>query len=376
MRQQRIVYVLGTPANSVKIAPVIARLRARLPLVRHAIVTTDQDYDGALFSLFQKELDVPEPSYSLDVDPGGRASKTAQVMERLERVIELERPAIVIVSGDLDSTLAATLTAAQLGVPTAHVESGLRSFDRGTPEEVNRIVADEFAALLFADSEEAVDNLAAQGIDDDRVHLVGNTMVDALMAVEGRFREAKAAQRFGVSPGGYLLVLLNGSTLVDSPAFWTILDRLKALSRELPVVFPLGRGAPRVLERYPGRPAVQLVERPGYLDLLSLEADAAAVLTDSGEVQDETTFLGVACFTLCNATERSTTLDRGTNTLLGPDPSRIREILPALKTKRPAVEPPPLWDGQAADRLAEVLEAALEDGQRSTRRPVGQRQYG
>jgi UDP-N-acetylglucosamine 2-epimerase (non-hydrolysing) len=266
----------------------------------------------------------------------------------------------VIVPGDVNSTLAATLAAAKLGIPLAHLESGLRSFDRTMPEEINRIVADEFADFLLLHSDEAVENLRAEGIADDRMHFVGNTMIDSLVAMEERFRAVEAASRLGATPGEYLLVTLHRPALVDGPLLAVALERLGELARELPVVFPVH---PRTRARMEGldvAPGLMVTDPVGYLDFLSLEADAAAVLTDSGGLQEETTYLGVPCFTLRDNTERPVTVRAGTNTLLGLDPERIADILPALQAGGDAVASrPPLWDGRAAERVVEVFERAF-----------------
>jgi UDP-N-acetylglucosamine 2-epimerase (non-hydrolysing) len=267
-----------------------------------------------------------------------------------------------MVPGDVNSTLAATLAAAKLQIPLAHLESGLRSFDRTMPEEINRIVADTFADFLLLHSDEAIDNLRAEGIADERMHFVGNTMIDSLVAMEERFRTVKAAQALGASPGGYLLVTLHRPALVDGPLLPVVLERLGELSRELPVVFPVH---PRTRARMEGLELaknISLVDPLGYLDFLSLEADARAVLTDSGGLQEETTYLGVPCFTLRDNTERPVTVRAGTNRLLGLDPERIADILPALSADEGGpTERPPLWDGHAAERVVEVFERAFSE---------------
>jgi UDP-N-acetylglucosamine 2-epimerase (non-hydrolysing) len=276
-------------------------------------------------------------------------------------VLEAERPDLVIVPGDVNSTLAATLAAVKMGIPVAHLESGLRSFDRTMPEEINRIVADEFSEFLLLHSEEAVTNLRAEGIAAERMHFVGNTMIDSLVAMESRFRAASAAAGLGVAAGDYLLVTLHRPALVDGPLLPVVLERLGELSRSLPVVFP---AHPRTRARMEGlvlAPGVKVVGPVGYLDFLSLEADAAAVLTDSGGVQEETTYLGVPCFTLRDNTERPVTVRAGTNTLLGLDPAGIDGILPALEAgSQDAASRPPLWDGQASARVVSVLEQAYD----------------
>lgn len=353
----RIIYVVGTRPNFVKTAPVIAALRGRLPEGRHAIVHTGQHYDRLMSEVFLEQLGVPAPDHMLEVGSGSHAAQTARTMERLEPVLLEERPDLVIVPGDVNSTLAAALTAVKMGIPVAHVESGLRSFDLTMPEEVNRIVADRFAEFLFVHSREAIANLEAEGIPTERAHFVGNTMIDTLVALEGRFRAAGAAARLGVEPGSYVLVTLHRPALVDGPLLARTVERLAALARELPVVFPVHPRTRKMMESVDAEhPGLSLVEPLGYLDFLSLMADARAVLTDSGGIQEETTYLGIPCFTLRDNTERPVTISEGTNTLLGLDPAAIAGIPAALAEPRARPDgPPPLWDGRAAERIADVL---------------------
>ena len=353
----RIIYVVGTRPNFVKTAPVIAALRGRLPEGRHAIVHTGQHYDRLMSEVFLEQLGVPAPDHMLEVGSGSHAAQTARTMERLEPVLLEERPDLVIVPGDVNSTLAAALTAVKMGIPVAHVESGLRSFDLTMPEEVNRIVADRFAEFLFVHSREAIANLEAEGIPTERAHFVGNTMIDTLVALEGRFRAAGAAARLGVEPGSYVLVTLHRPALVDGPLLARTVERLAALARELPVVFPVHPRTRKMMESVDAEhPGLSLVEPLGYLDFLSLMADARAVLTDSGGIQEETTYLGIPCFTLRDNTERPVTLTAGTNTLLGLDPAAIASIPAALASRPPGrPDPPPLWDGHAAERIADIV---------------------
>jgi UDP-N-acetylglucosamine 2-epimerase (non-hydrolysing) len=356
-RAMRIVYVIGTRPNFVKTAPVIAALRERLPDARHAIVHTGQHYDRLMSEVFLEELGVPAPDRMLEVGSGSHALQTARTMERLEPVLAEERPDLVVVPGDVNSTLAAALTAVKMGIPVAHVESGLRSFDRTMPEEVNRIVADQFSQYLFLHSEEAIENLRAEGIGDERMHFVGNTMIDTLVALEGRFRAAGAAARLGVEPGGYVLVTLHRPALVDGELLPETVAQLAALATEIPVVFPVHPRTRKMMESVRAdHPGLLLCEPLGYVDFLSLMADARAALTDSGGVQEETTYLGIPCFTLRANTERPVTVRAGTNTLLGLDPTAISRI-PAELAERsdPPPPPPPKWDGKAAERIADVL---------------------
>jgi UDP-N-acetylglucosamine 2-epimerase (non-hydrolysing) len=353
----RIVYVVGTRPNLVKTAPVIGALRARLPQGRHAIVHTGQHYDRLMSEIFLEELGVPAPDHMLEVGSGSHAEQTARTMERLEPVLVRERPDLVIVPGDVNSTLAAALTAVKLGFPLAHLESGLRSFDLTMPEEVNRIVADRFASHLFLHSEEAIGNLRAEGLPEERMHFVGNTMIDTLVALEERFRAAGAAARLGVEPGGFVLVTLHRPALVDGPLLGETMRRLAELATQLPVLFPVHPRTRKMMEAVEvgESPGLRLLDPLGYLDFLSLTADAGAVLTDSGGIQEETTYLGVPCFTLRANTERPVTVRAGTNTLLGLDPAAIAGIPAALAARGAAPEPPPLWDGHAAERVAEAI---------------------
>jgi UDP-N-acetylglucosamine 2-epimerase (non-hydrolysing) len=351
----RIVHVVGTRPNLVKMAPVIGALRTRFADWPMTIVHTGQHYDREMSRIFFDELRVPDPDHSLGVGSGSHAQQTARVLERLEPILAAARPDLVIVPGDVNSTLAAALTAAKLEIPVAHLESGLRSFDRSMPEEFNRLLTDHLAELLFVHCDDAVANLSREGIAGDAVRFVGNTMIDTLVALEERFRARGTPARFGLDAGSYLLVTLHRPTLVDGPLLGEAMAALEAVGAELPVVFPVH---PRTRKGLDGadRPGVRLLDPIGYLDFLSLEAEAAGVLTDSGGIQEETTYLGIPCFTLRDNTERPVTVEHGTNTLLGLAPARIAEI-PELLSGRGMDRPQPLpkWDGRAAERIAAVL---------------------
>jgi UDP-N-acetylglucosamine 2-epimerase (non-hydrolysing) len=354
-------------------APVVAELQRRLPSVRHVVVDTGQHYDRMMSAIFREQLSVPDPDYVLGVGSGTHAQQTARVMERLEPVLEMEKPDLVIVPGDVNSTLAAALVAAKLMIPLAHLESGLRSFDRAMPEEINRIIADQLSDHLFIHSAEAESNLAREGIPADRVHFVGNTMIDSLVTMAPQFRQMDAAARLGLPRGGYLLVTLHRPALVDGPLLADVLTELSVIAHELPVVFPAHPRTRKLIDQVELDPNVRVIDPVGYLEFLSLQVDAAGVLTDSGGVQEETTFLGIPCFTLRDNTERPVTVTAGTNTLLGLDPSQIGTILPALrqpaagKGERSKVHPAPSgWDGHAASRVADVVEKALDANTRMT----------
>jgi UDP-N-acetylglucosamine 2-epimerase (non-hydrolysing) len=353
----RIVYVVGTRPNFVKMAPVIAALRRRAPGWRHKVVHTGQHYDRMMSTVFLDELGVPDPDHLLGVGSGSHGDQTARTIEALEPVLIDERPDLVLVPGDVNSTLAAALCAAKLGIAVGHVESGLRSFDRSMPEEINRIVADHLAEHLYLHSEEAMENLADEGVGDERMRFVGNTMIDTLVALEDRFRGRATAASLEAQPGAYLLVTLHRPALVDRELLPAAMEALAEVGREMPVLFPVHPRTRKNLGEGWREPAgVRLVDPVGYLDFLSLEADAAAVLTDSGGIQEETTFLGVPCFTLRDNTERPVTIRAGTNTLLGLEPQRIREIPSLLRDRGRSDNPaPPLWDGRAAERIADSL---------------------
>jgi UDP-N-acetylglucosamine 2-epimerase (non-hydrolysing) len=358
----RIAHVIGARPNFVKMAPVIGALRRRDPSGHHPVIHTGQHYDEMMSAIFLEELGVPEPDHMLNVGSGSHAVQTARIMERIEPVLLEEQPDIVLVPGDVNSTLAATLVAAKLQIPVAHLESGLRSFDRSMPEEVNRIVADEFSELLFVHSDEAIENLAREGIGQDRVRFVGNTMIDSLVAMQPRFAPLAVCQTLGVDAKSYLLVTLHRPALVDGPLLGDVLAELDRVAEQMPVVFPVHPRTRKMMETSGLTTKAILIDPLGYLDFLSLEADAAAVLTDSGGLQEETTYLGVPCFTLRDNTERPVTIRAGTNTLLGLEPARIADILPALAERSPEPDPtaPRLWDGKSGERVVDAFEAWYE----------------
>ncbi len=355
-----IAYVVGTRPNFVKMAPVIHRLRARLPSARHVGVHTGQHYDREMSEVFFAELAVPTPDHLLGVGSDTHGAQTARALERLEQVMLAERPDIVIVPGDVNSTLAAALAAAKLGIPVAHIESGLRSFDWTMPEEINRVLVDRLSRWCFIHSPEARDNLIAEGVAADRIHSVGNTMIDSLMSVGVRVRQSDVHRRLGVPSGGYLLVTLHRPALVDGPLLAGALAELDRLSRHMPIVFPMHpRTRARSRDFLPSGTALHVIDPVGYIDFLALEWSAAAVLTDSGGIQEESTFMDVPCFTLRDNTERPVTLTQGTNRLLGLRVEAVAQIPELLAERLPQRPAPAGWDGRAGERVASVLAAAL-----------------
>jgi UDP-N-acetylglucosamine 2-epimerase (non-hydrolysing) len=355
-----IAYLVGARPNFVKMAPVEHALRRRLPAWRHVRIDTGQHYDREMSGIFEDELGLPAPHYRLGVGSGTHGAQTARALERIEDALVRERPALLLVPGDVNSSLAGALAAAKLGIQVGHVESGLRSFDRSMPEEVNRVLIDHLADWCYVHSADAVDNLLNEGIPQERIVFVGNTMIDTLVRMQPRVARSHALGDLGLERNGYLLVTLHRPALVDGPLLAETVDRLNALAETLPVVFPVHPRTRERLRALPHARRLRLVDPLGYIDFLALEAHARAVLTDSGGLQEETTFLGVPCFTLRDSTERPVTLSEGTNLLLGLDPEAI-DRLPELIAAAPRpLRPPHGWDGHAADRLADSVVAALE----------------
>jgi len=358
--RRKVLSVVGTRPNFMKTVPVVAALAARGDEFEHALVHTGQHYDDAMSRVFFEELGVGDPDHMLGVGSGSHSQQTARVMERLEPLLLEYEPDVVLVPGDVNSTMAAALVAAKLHIPVGHIEAGLRSFDRTMPEEVNRVVADAVSELLFIHSPEARGNLLAEGAREAGIHYVGNTMIDTLVAMLPRIREHDSPARHGLESRGYLLVTLHRPALVDGPLLVDAIGQLAVVARELPVVFPCHprtRAALDTLGIDAAAAGIRLLDPIGYLEFMGLVDGAAGVLTDSGGIQEETTFLGVPCFTLRDNTERPVTVELGTNTLLGLAPERIAEV-PALlgDERRPASVP--LWDGEAGQRIAAVLAAA------------------
>jgi len=349
----KIAYVVGARPNFVKTAPLVAALKQELPDAAHVVIHTGQHYDAQMSDVFLDQLGMPLPDHMLGVGSGSHAQQTARIMERLEPVLDAERPDLLVVPGDVNSTLGAALVAVKMGIPIAHLEAGLRSFDRTMPEEINRLVADQLAELLLAHSDEALENLGREGVDLATVHLVGNTMIDSLVRFEERFRGLGVAASLGLAPGEFVLVTLHRPALVDGPLLEPVMEQLGRLGRDAPVVFPVHPRTRAALEGRPPVANVTLLDPLGYLEFLSLECEAGAVLTDSGGVQEETSYLGVPCFTLRDTTERPVTVRLGTNTILGLDPAGIERVSVGSGGPRPAEIPG--WDGNAAGRGARVV---------------------
>jgi UDP-N-acetylglucosamine 2-epimerase (non-hydrolysing) len=358
----RIVNVVGGRPNFVKIAPILEAM-AEVPTIVPSLVHTGQHYDQEMSRVFFEDLKIPEPDFFLGVGSGTHAQQTARVMLEFEKVLEQERPDLVVVVGDVNSTLACALVAAKLLIPVAHVESGLRSFDRTMPEEINRILTDHLSDYLFTPSEDANENLLREGIAAVNIHLAGNVMIDTLTRYEGVARAKRAAETLGLSPRGYAVLTLHRPSNVDDPkTFAGLLDGLEGILPRLPIVFPIHpRSRRRLLEfgldaRIGSLRNLQLCDPVGYLTFLSLMMDSRFVMTDSGGIQEETTALGIPCLTLRENTERPVTVRMGTNVVVGTRPERIvAEVRRILEEDRENGETPPLWDGHTAPRIVEVL---------------------
>jgi UDP-N-acetylglucosamine 2-epimerase (non-hydrolysing) len=358
-----LLVVVGARPNFMKAAPIV--LAAARSGMSFSLVHTGQHYDAALSRVFFDDLGLPEPHVQLGVGSGSHAKQTARVMVAFESALLRIDPAIVVVVGDVNSTLACALVAAKEHYPVAHVEAGLRSFDERMPEEVNRRLCDHLSRWLYTTSVDANENLRREGIPDERMAFVGNTMIDTLMRCVDVARDRRVPERLLVGGRPYAVATLHRPENVDDPV---VLSRLTAalagVSRLLPVVLPLHPRTQKRLERDGLRELAKGITTTtplGYLDFLGLVADAALVLTDSGGLQEETTALEVPCLTLRESTERPITVTVGSNTVVGTDPVRIVSATAAiLEGRTPRGTLPPLWDGHAAERIVEHLHVALE----------------
>ena len=359
---RKIMCVVGARPNFMKMAPLMAAFRGGTDPFDTTLVHTGQHYDAGMSDIFFRQLGMPAPDVQLGIGPGTQGAQTGRMMAALETVVNERRPELVVVVGDVNSTLAAALVAAKAGVPVAHVEAGLRSFDRRMPEEINRIVTDALATYLFATEEDGVANLRREGIEDDRIFLVGNVMIDTLMALLPQIRERRMAAEMGLAPGGYGVVTLHRPSNVDDEGMlekWVSV--LEGIGSDLPLVFPAhprtaARLASAGLDRRLAGSGVKVVEPLPYVEFISLVADSRLVLTDSGGIQEETTVLGVPCLTLRDSTERPVTVRLGTNQLVGVEPEAAIAAAEGVLSGPPASHSvPPLWDGRAAERIAQIL---------------------
>jgi len=380
-----ILHVVGARPNFMKAAPVIAALE-RQQGFRQTLVHTGQHYDANMSEIFFQQLGIPEPDFNLEVGSGSHAQQTAQILSRLEPVVLEQKPDLVLVYGDVNSTVAAALVCTKIGIPVGHVEAGLRSFDRTMPEEINRLLTDQVADLLFTPSIDGNQNLEREGIDKNKVYLVGNVMIDTLVRLlpkagdetlreliegDGQAQSQSSSSVGGRLPfelvsGPYALVTLHRPSNVDDPEMLKeIITTLNEISTMLPVILPIH---PRTRQRLSGLrldldfdgARLKLIDPVGYLQFLALQRRARLVITDSGGIQEETTFLGIPCLTVRENTERPVTVTLGTNVLVGQDMMRLREEVERILAgagKKGSI--PPLWDGRASERIAEIIKEWL-----------------
>jgi UDP-N-acetylglucosamine 2-epimerase (non-hydrolysing) len=352
----RSICVAGARPNYMKVKPVMDALEQQGAEV--ILVHTGQHYDAAMNDVFFSDLGIRKPDYFLGAGSGSHATQTSRVMTAFEPLAEQLRPDVVVVVGDVNSTMACALVTAKSGALLAHVEAGLRSRDWTMPEEANRVVTDRLSDYLFAPSEDAVINLRAEGYRDDQIHLVGNVMVDTLLANLDRALTRDVLSRLGLTSGEYGLVTLHRPANVDDPAILgPLLGALDEVARLCPLVLPAHPRAAQRLRDSGMSDRVLLIPPAGYLDFIALEASARLVLTDSGGVQEETTALGVPCLTLRDNTERPITLTEGTNRLVGRAPERIVQAALSVLAAPPSPRAPAFWDGRAGQRIAEALMA-------------------
>jgi UDP-N-acetylglucosamine 2-epimerase (non-hydrolysing) len=364
----KIVNIIGTRPNLVKIAPLLREMRKHEE-IQPLLVHTGQHYDEQLSGMFFRQMGILEPDINLEVGSGPHGWQTAEILKGVESFLVKEKPDLVLVVGDVNSTVAASLAAAKLNIPIAHVEAGLRSFDRAMPEEVNRVMTDAVATHLFATEADAVENLIREGHPRQRVHLVGNVMIDALHQFLPMAQQSRIGHELGLIDGHgfrpFAVLTLHRPSSVDSPVtLRRLLQAIEEIAAEIPVVFPVH---PRTQQRLAAlnasvHPEFRIINPVGYIDFLCLLSRARLVLTDSGGIQEETTALGVPCLTLRENTERPVTIREGTNQLVGHDPAMIvsaaQQIL-AGNAKPGRV--PALWDGHAAERIVEILLGEIPD---------------
>jgi len=358
----KIIHIAGARPNFMKLAPIL-RETGQHPVIQNILLHTGQHYAASMSDVFFDDLNLPRPDINLQVGSASHAEQTAQIMLRFEPVILSEKPDLVLVVGDVNSTLACSLVAAKLGVPVAHVEAGVRSYDRSMPEEINRIVTDALSDLLFTPSLNANQNLLKQGIDPEKIHFVGNVMVDSLLHALQVARQRRSSGRWGFEPGGYAILTLHRASNVDDlPTLTELMDTMFEISRRIPVIFPIHPRTANRLQSSPlaaalqANPGMILTEPLGYLDFLCLQGDARFILTDSGGIQSESTILGVPCLTLRWNTEWPETIEQGTNRLVGTQPHTILQAVDEIfSSQASSPQIPQGWDGQAASRIASAI---------------------
>ncbi|MFH0954141.1 MAG: UDP-N-acetylglucosamine 2-epimerase (non-hydrolyzing) [Verrucomicrobiota bacterium] len=359
----KIVLLAGARPNYMKVFPLWRAIRDTMPDARPVVVHTGQHYDALMSDVFFTDFGMPKPDRFLGVGSGPHGLQTGKTMIALEPILQEEKPDLLVVVGDVNSTMAGALVGVKMGIPVAHVEAGLRSFDRTMPEEINRMVTDAVSDILLTSCRDANENLRREGIPEEKIHFVGNIMIDSLVALMPVASKSAILERLGLSPRKFVAVTLHRPSNVDDPAtLRQILDALDELASSMPVVFPVHPRTRKVMGELaftPRHAGFKILDPLGYLDFLRLESESALVITDSGGIQEETTYLGISCLTVRPNTERPITITRGTNRLVAPDRRAIVENARAAlgrERRRPEIE---LWDGATAPRILAVLSSRL-----------------
>ena len=358
----KVLNIVGARPNFMKIAP-IHRLMQASKKIDPVLLHTGQHYDQKMSKVFFDDLEMPEPQIYLGIGSGSHAEQTGKIMMELEQVMIDLQPDLILVVGDVNSTLAASLVASKLHIPVAHVEAGLRSFDRTMPEEINRIVTDSIADMLFVTEKSGEQNLLAEGVSKDKIHFVGNVMIDSLLHFQEKARNSKILEQLNLECRSYALVTLHRPSNVDSPdSMSKILKAFEQIEKKIKIVFPIHPRTKKMIEqlelgeRISSNQNFIMVDPLGYLDFLHLMESAAFLLTDSGGIQEETTVLGIPCITMRENTERPVTVDLGTNVIVGMDTEKIiSESFKVLSGTFKKGQIPPLWDGNAAGRIVDLI---------------------
>ena len=360
-KRLKVISVVGARPNFMKIAPVHRVFLEHKGVVNHLICHTGQHYDERMSEIFFKDLELPEPDFYLGAGSGSHAEQTAKIMVEFEKVVLKEKPDLVMVAGDVNSTIACSLVAIKLGIKVAHIEAGLRSFDRTMPEEINRILTDSISDYLFVTEESGIINLEKEGISKEKIFFVGNVMIDSLVHFLPRAEKSDVLTRFDLSPDKYCLVTLHRPSNVDSDDFLKeLLDVFGSLAEKMKIVFPVHPRTMKNLEAAGLNKKLStnliLTEPAGYIDFLALIENAGLIITDSGGIQEESTYLGVQCITVRENTERPSTVKLGTNQLIGTNLQKVKQAALAViggKLKKGTI--PPLWDGHTAERIVDIV---------------------
>lgn len=363
---KKIAVVVGARPNFMKAAPLMRQLLANTDRFQSFLIHTGQHYDHKMSQLFFDELKMPKPDIYLGIGSGSHAEQTGRIMIELEKVFTERAPDLVVVFGDINSTMAASIVASKMHIPVAHVEAGLRSFDREMPEEINRIVTDRLSSFLFVSEPSGLKHLKQEGVDEAKVHYTGNIMIDSLVHSLDACRKSTILEQLELEPGRFVVMTMHRpSNVDDQETLGNLLAVVSDIGKSLPVVFPCHPRTAKEMQRSGSLAStdkryLRIIEPLGYLDFLRLQVDCRFVLTDSGGIQEETTYLQKPCVTMRSNTERPITVDEGTNILVGPDPEKVRAAADDIMNGRvKSGRIPDLWDGHTAERILEVLKREL-----------------